>query len=102
VNPAHTDGGTERLYVGGPGVAWRETAGEIVVLDLEGSVYFGLNGTAASLWRRLTSTASRADLIALLHNLGADASQAARDVDDFLAELARFSLLGRQPPADSA
>ena len=87
----------EQLHVGGPGVAWRETAGEIVVLDLEGSVYFGLNGTGASLWRRLTSTASRADLVEELRSLGADADQAAHDVDDFLAELARHGLLGRGP-----
>lgn len=100
MSTGHDDEGA-RLHVGGPGVAWRETSGEVVVLDLEGSVYFGLNGTAASLWRRLTSTASRGDLVELLQSLGADAGQAARDVDAFLADLARYGLLGRGPAASS-
>jgi hypothetical protein len=81
--------------VGGPGVAWRETSGEIVVLDLRGSLYFGLNGTAAKLWRRLTSSAHRAELVEQLQTLGADEVRAARDVDDFVAQLDRYGLLER-------
>lgn len=96
-----TDGDADRLRVGGPGVAWRETAGEIVVLDLRGSVYFGLNGSAASLWRRLTSAATRADLIQQLQTQGADHARATADVDDFVTQLDHYGLLSREPAAAS-
>ncbi len=90
-------GADDRLLVGGPGVAWRETAGEIVVLDLDGSVYFGLNGTAASLWRQLTQSATRSDLVRQLRAQGADETRSTQDADSFLAELDRYGLLSREP-----
>lgn len=92
--PAPTE---ECLRVGGPGVAWRETAGEIVVLDLDGSVYFGLNGTAAALWRRLLGSATRSDLVEQLQAQGADLARAHQDVADFVAQLDRYGLLSREP-----
>ena len=99
---AHTREGADRLRVGGPGVAWRETADEIVVLDLERSVYFGLNGTGASLWRRLTSAATRADLIQHLRSQGAAEARATQDVDDFVAQLDRYGLLSRELAGSSS
>ena len=80
--------------VGGPGVAWRETGGEIVVLDLDGSVYFGLNGTGAVLWKRLVDGADGADLAALLvHDFAVPAPRAAADVEAFLDDLRQHGLL---------
>lgn len=85
-------------WVGGPGVAWRETGGEIVVLDVDGSVYFGLNGTAAGLWKRLAADgASRGDLTdQLLAGAPVDGPRAESDVESFLADLDRFGLLHRR------
>ncbi len=91
--------GTETFTVGGPSVAWRETGSEIVVLDLSGSVYFGLNGTGAQLWKCLVDGASRADLVDQLARY-ADQSptQMQTDVDVFLADLDKSGLLRRLPP----
>ena len=46
--------------------AWREVDGEGVVLDLDTSVYFGLNRSAGSLWPRLIRGASFDELTELL------------------------------------
>lgn len=87
---------------GGPGVAWRETGGQIVVLDLAGSVYFGLNGSGAILWKRLvTDGATRAELTTLLMSgADVDALRAESDVDRFLADLDGHTLLQRDDRAD--
>lgn len=83
-----------RFTVGGPGVAWRETGGEIVVLDLDGSVYFGVNGTGALLWKRLVDGADAAELSdVLVQAAQVPPARAAADVDAFLAELRRHGLL---------
>ena len=87
---------TELLLVGGPDVAWRETGGEIVVLDLTGAVYFGLNGTGAQLWKRLVDGASRQDLLDHLSSQAdRNGPQLDTDLDDFLADLDRHGLLRR-------
>lgn len=95
---------TETFAVGGAGVAWRETGGEIVILDLSGSVYFGLNGTGAQLWKRLLEGATRGDLLGVLARC-ADRSetQVQADLDGFLAGLDGYGLLHRsRPPASDA
>jgi len=80
--------------VGGPSVAWRETGDEIVVLDIVGSAYFGLNRPAAQLWKRLTAGASCADLTAaLMATASVGQERAWADVGTFLAELGRYGLL---------
>jgi hypothetical protein len=86
--------GEATCSVGGPTVTWREVDGEIVVLDLDGSVYFGVNGAGAALWKQLAGGADRNDLTATLvarDHLSATTARA--DVDTFLAELDRWGLL---------
>ncbi len=80
--------------VGGQGLAWRETGGEIVVLDVDGSVYYGVNTSGAQLWKRLAGGATRRELTAVLTADGRVAEQrAAADVDEFLADLSSYGLL---------
>lgn len=80
--------------VGGPEVTWREVDGEIVVLDLDGSVYFGLNSAGADLWKQLADGAVHRDLTSALAASGQLTKAAAgADVDTFLAELQRCGLL---------
>lgn len=89
----------ETFSVGGPDVAWRETGSEIVVLDLSGSVYFGLNGTGAQLWKRLVDGASRADLLELLAAYPDHSpTQMQTDLDAFLTDLDRCGLLRHLSP----
>ncbi len=89
---------TDVFVVGGPDVAWRETGGDIVILDLAGAVYFGLNGTAAQLWKRLIGGASRAQLLGQLSaHADRDGPQLQSDLDGFLADLDQYGLLRRAP-----
>ena len=88
------DADTPTLRAGGPAVAWRETGQEIVVLDLRGSVYFGLNPTAARLWKLLVAGTTRDELSRRLQveqRIGR--AQADDDVDAFLQMLDREGLL---------
>lgn len=87
---------TDVFVVGGPDVAWREAGGEIVILDLSGAVYFGLNATGAQLWKRLIDGASRADLVdQLSRQTDRDGRQWHADIDEFLADLEHYGLLRR-------
>lgn len=86
--------GDPTLQVGGPQVAWRETGAEIVVLDLKESLYFGLNPTAARLWKLLVRGSTRTQLAQhLQHEQGISAERAQADVDTFLELLDREGLL---------
>lgn len=93
--PGDTDAGsTYRLQQ--DGISWRETGGEIVVLDMRGSVYFGLNATGSVLWKALQRSTSRGDLVAeLVASAPVGPATAAADVDAFLAHLQREGLLVR-------
>lgn len=73
---------------------WREVGEEIVVLDLQGAVYFAVQGSAAILWRRLAESATRDGLVeALVKTYGIDTARATGDVDEFLATLNERGLL---------
>jgi hypothetical protein len=75
-------------------LTWHVVGDDVVILDLQGSVYLKLNGTARVLWERLAQGCSTADLsAALVERFGIDTTRAATDVDGFLAELRRRDLL---------
>lgn len=70
--------------------------GEIVVLDLEQSMYLAANRTGALLWQALAAGTTRGALIALLagqFQLSTDV--AAADVDRFLVQISEYGLLRR-------
>ena len=76
--------------------AWREVGGEGVVLDLDSSVYFGLNRSAGPLWRRLLDGATRdqlAEVLLAAEPAPATSSQAEAEVSEFLAALDGAGLL---------
>ena len=75
-------------------VTWRDVDGEILMLDLRSTHYFGLNATASTLWLGLVEGESRPALIArLVDKFEVDEREAASDVDSFLAELRARALL---------
>lgn len=81
---------------GGPGVAWRQAGDEIVILDTHSSVYFGMDRSAALLWRRLVDGATLDDLVAtLVSDAPIDRHRATEDVLRFLDELDHNRLLRR-------
>lgn len=74
-------------------VSWREIDGEIVVLDERTSVYFGLNHSAAVLWKRLVDGADESDLVQVLITSGVDPEQAVDDAAAFLDGLREQGIL---------
>jgi hypothetical protein len=79
-------------------LTWQELDGEVVLLDLQGSAYFQLNGSGTLLWRRLVEGCDRDELEAsLLEHYDVDRQQAAADVDGFLAALRAHGLLDTNP-----
>jgi hypothetical protein len=75
-------------------LTWQDLGGEIVVLDLQGSTYYQLNGSAAVLWTRLAAGAERDDLEReLVERYDVDRSRAAGDVEAFIADLRTARLL---------
>jgi hypothetical protein len=76
------------------GVSWHLVGDDIVVLDLNGSMYLKLSGSGRVLWERLAEPAEEADLsAALVDAYGIDADRAATDVAAFVADLRRRDLL---------
>jgi len=75
-------------------LTWQIAGDDVVVLDLEGSVYFKLNGSGRVLWEALTEPRTEPELAAaLVERYGIDESRAATDVAAFLADLRARGLL---------
>jgi hypothetical protein len=75
-------------------LTWHVVGTEVVVLDLEGSVYLKLNGSGRVLWELLVDAAGTDALAAALVDAYGIAEDRARaDVDEFLGELRRRGLL---------
>jgi hypothetical protein len=76
------------------GLDWREIGEEIVVLDGQAAVYLALRGSGALLWRLLAGSTTRAGLVErVVRTYGIEATQAAADIDAFLATLDERGLL---------
>jgi hypothetical protein len=76
------------------GLTWHVAGDEVVVLDLEGSVYLKLNGSGRVLWERLAAGSTEPELIAaLVEQFGIDAGRATADVAAFVADLEQRDLL---------
>lgn len=79
------------------GISWRLAGNEIVILDTQSSVYFGLGRAGALLWPYLLEGATAAQLAATLSAaMPADSERALADVHSFLAELDQAGLLDDQ------
>lgn len=75
-------------------LTWHAVGSDVVVLDLDGSVYLKLNGSGRVLWERLAEAASTEALVeALVDQYGIDDERAEADVHEFLGELRRRCLL---------
>jgi hypothetical protein len=73
---------------------WRRVNGEVIAVDLDASTYLSANESAVPLWEALAKGTTRDDLIAqLVDEAEIDLDRAARDIDDFLGELADRQLL---------
>jgi hypothetical protein len=76
------------------GLTWHVAGDEVVILDLEGSVYLKLNGSGRVLWERLAASSTEQELIAtLVEEFGIEEDRATADVATFVAELEQRNLL---------
>jgi hypothetical protein len=83
-----------RLKIREPGVAWRKVVDDMVLLDVEHSVYHGLNQTGALVWEGLAEHSSVGDLIdRVAQAYPDDADVAAHDVPAFLGALLHAGLV---------
>jgi hypothetical protein len=77
-------------------VQWRAVEGEVVAVDLESSVYYAVNPTAALIWPELERGATFDGLAdRLVRECGIDRAQAAGEVGEFVAALDALELLER-------
>jgi hypothetical protein len=75
-------------------LTWQLAGDEVVILDLEGSVYLKLNGSARLLWERLVDPCTEDELVAALRDAyDIDHDRAAADVTGFLDDLRHRGLL---------
>lgn len=90
-------GGTPMLRLR-PGVDWRDVQGDVVALDVRRAVYLATNDAGGVLWSRLSSGATREELVAaLLDEFDVMPDQAEADVDSFLRRLEDLDLVERSP-----
>ena len=76
------------------GLTWQVVGGDVVVLDLEGSVYLKLDGSGRTLWEALVEPSTEAELIsALVDRYDIDEGSAGADVAAFLDDLRTRRLL---------
>ena len=82
-----------------PDVLARELAGEILVLDLRSSLYFGMTGVAARIWQLVEQGQTRDAIVAALApDFDDTPGTIAADVDTFLEDLLSRGLLVRGTP----
>jgi hypothetical protein len=87
---------TNEIYRRSPDAAWQTIDGETVVLDASGRQLLGLNRVGGRVWCLLDGERTVQEIVALLvTELAQPAERLARDVDAFLAELARNHLTCR-------
>lgn len=78
-------------------MVWREVAGETVIVDPDGSVIMGLNGTGGRVWERLDGLRTLGDIAAeLAETHGVDTDHVLSDVVAFAKVLVQRSLA--RPP----
>lgn len=76
-------------------VLYREVDGEMVLLNLETELYFGLDAVGADIVTRLTEQPAAAALDALVADYAVEPEALRRDVDDLVATLVDAGLLER-------
>ena len=84
----------DELRLRDEGLVWREIDGELVVLDVEQSVYLASNETGTLLWRALAEGTTHEQLVQLLvTHVDVPVDIATGDVDAFLVQLRERGVL---------
>ena len=77
-----------------PDVLFQEVNGELVLLDLEGEVYFGLDATGTRIWQLLSEGRSVPELLdALETEYDVERAVLEADVDELITQLIEAGLV---------
>ena len=69
-------------------LTWQVVGEDVVILDLQESVYLKLNGSGRVLWEALADSRTESELVAaLVGTFGIDEDRATSDVTSFVAQL---------------
>lgn len=75
-------------------LTWQAVGDDVIVLDLDGSMYLRINGSGSVLWEALADGASEAELTdMLLEEFDVTTEQASADVGAFVADLRSRGLI---------
>lgn len=84
----------ERHRLRSQGLIWREVEEEIIILDMEASLYASVNAAGRMLWLRLAEGASLDELASALEGeFGLERTRARADAAAFLGALKSQGLL---------
>ena len=76
------------------GVIWRDLGGDVVILNVESGIYFGLDGSGGQIWRELVEHGSIEKAFASLKKQFAVAPDELRhDLDDLVNRLVEKGLV---------
>lgn len=85
-------------YQVSPDALARELDGEVLVLDLRSSLYFGMTGTAARIWQLIEAGEPRDAMVAALaREFAADRHVIEADIDAFVSDLTARGLIVAPP-----
>ena len=77
-----------------PHVMARDVGGEVVVLDLEGGTYYGLDAVGAQIWQHLSQNKTLAETLAAILGLyDVSREQAQRDLIALVRDLQSHKLI---------
>ena len=84
----------DELRLRAEGLVWRDIDGELVILDVDRSMYLASNGTGTLLWEALAEGTTHEQLVQLLvTNAEVPVHIATGDVDAFLVQLRERGVL---------
>ena len=76
------------------GVIWRDVGGDVVILNVEAGVYFGIDGSGSQMWRELAEHGSvEKTFESLQQQLDVAPDELKRDLDDLLDKLVQKGLV---------
>jgi hypothetical protein len=87
------------------GVTWRDLGEDVVILNVETGVYFGLDGSGGQIWRELVEHGSlEKTLESLKQQFNAEPDELRRDLDDLVEQLVQkglVRLIAKKPKSHS-
>ena len=76
------------------GVIWRDLGGDIVILNVETGVYFGLDGSGGQIWRELAKHGSiEKTFESLQQQFDAEPDELRRDIDEIVNQFVQKRLV---------